>query len=367
MAKRAIYQRESLSYIKDKRRYARRLGKTLKDDGRLLSKRFLLSRDEATARFQAARLEALWLWVIDRYEAEQARRRRRESEALLTGDQDYDAWEGFPAEPAWNASYDHLTPHVEEVVEAIRTETTDIPYIAPPIYLGPDQLVPASDSDWARHVHDLNDAFGAFGVRFIAQNANAVERGRDNFARVAERRAAEATRAARISQTPVREGPSMSTHEAVNRYIKMIEDEPGTQHNTREVDRAERVRESIADMPLVDFNYDAVQAVGAYWRKRPASRAHATKGKPMAITSVANYLKTARRMLDWWDASDAIPWDAPKRWQKAMKFSASAIMTEEERLNRDLDNRRTSHALQSGDRLGAGVAADADQLGLRPI
>lgn len=336
MAKRTTYQKDDLSYLKDKRRFARRLGKVLRPNGNTVSKRFLLSREEATARFQAARLEALWLWAIERHEENLKSKRRVQSDAFMQGNTAPVAWFDLPDEPVWNLPCGGHEMRAEEVANAIASGQTELAFELPALVLNDSEAITHTDMDWARALHDLNQTYNVFGVHFVAVDPGRVVRGQTHFAQTAERRAEQAARAASIAEVSVKQGPSMTAHEAADRYVAMIDEEPDTEHNRREASRIERIKEAIPNVPLRDFDYDAIQRLGAHWRNRPPSRAYAAKGKPMAIATVKHFMKTSRRMIDWWDASDSIPWDAPKRWQRAVKLNTKAIMTEEERLNLDL-------------------------------
>lgn len=77
----------------------------------------------------------------------------------------------------------------------------------------------------------------------------------------------------------------------------------------------ERIKQHQPDMPLGDFDNDAIERMIDHWRLRPTSKAAATAGKPVAVRTVVNVVKRIRVFLRWLKKSKEFDWKLPDDYE----------------------------------------------------
>lgn len=284
--------------------FTRDLGWKIKADGKRIQPRFLLGRDQRMAELANLKLEALWDKIVAETEQRNAAK-----------------WFGHePEQPLW-------TDVTLRIADAIRKGKPTV-VIPPP---RPDDIGgPTDDNSYATWLHHLQSEYGNL-IALVPEDEGAMRRGQEQHQHVAEHRARQARRNAAIAKVPI---PDTGTHQtlyaAIEAYAQYaVQARTGGANEPKD---ARSCRDGLPDMTLDQFNYDAIQRLGDYWRSRPPSRRHGAKGAPIAINTVNNRLKTSRRFIRWLHRSDNWQWRAPDDWQHALRFSMERLLSEDERL-----------------------------------
>jgi hypothetical protein len=287
--------------------YRRVLGKAMNNAGKIAPKRFLLGRDKRKAEAANAKLELLWSIVEDHHQA-----RLRSAPPQPPHAIDHDAG------PVWSG--------LElDIAEAIRTGKQAIT-------VGIDDEVTHTPAGYASRLHWLNETYGHL-VRFVPALPEEYAEGQEVHRSVSAHKVRQATHNAAIAQAPIPTPAGTQTlYEAIDAYADHGERQAGTDRMKRKVRQdALRIKRATPDMPLETFNYDAVERIGDYWRGRPISRRKGKGSGPIAITTVVNQCKVAKRFIRWLDRSDAWKWERPRDFETALAVNEKRLRTEEER------------------------------------
>lgn len=284
--------------------YTRDLGWKVSDDGKRRQPRFLLGHDERTAKLANARLELLWDIIV-----RQTEQRNASMPVSMP-----------PEEPAWNE-------HTLAIADAVRKGKDAIEVPCPEI-AGTDMVTDAKS--YVFRVAQLQDDFGSV-INFIPQDRDTAREGRDAYGEVARHRARQARERAQLARIPIPDtGVDQHLHQAIEAYAACAE--RSQTGGANEPQDARSLVRAVPDRALSEFGYDAIEAIGTYWMSRPPSQAPGANGKPIAVNTVNNRLKTTRRFIRWLHRSDAWNWRAPDEWEEAVRFNLRRVQTEEELL-----------------------------------
>jgi hypothetical protein len=107
-------------------------------------------------------------------------------------------------------------------------------------------------------------------------------------------------------------------HQALDAYVDWIKEEYRqgdsetiSEYGHTKLGQFKTIKERHDDIELAKVNLDHIEAMYRYWRRRPASKAHATKGKPMSLDSVRHYLGELERFFKWLHRSQNFAWRKP--------------------------------------------------------
>ncbi|HAI13571.1 MAG TPA: hypothetical protein DCM28_17830, partial [Phycisphaerales bacterium] len=191
---------------------------------------------------------------------------------------------------------------------------------------------PHDDDSYATWIHSLRQTYGAV-IEFIPEDIEAMKRGQENHRHFAEHRARQARNNAAIAQTPIPDtGVDQSLYQAIEAYAEYAKQQGKGGANEPKDTRS--LKAAINDMTLEQFGYDAILQIGDYWRSRPASNNKGSGGKPIAVNTVNNRLKTTRRFIRWVHRSNAWHWRAPEDWQEALRFNEKQLLSKDEILQK---------------------------------
>src|SRR5690606_18473960 len=118
------------------------------------------------------------------------------------------------------------------------------------------------------------------------------------------RQAAESERLSTPVSVPT--GPGL--HEALEAYARYARAKTTKEWGVREGEAAVRLKRSHPDVPLAAFGMSQIEKMAAYWRARPNAR---KTDRPIALGTVTNHLKTAKRFIGWLDRSGEYEWSKP--------------------------------------------------------
>ncbi len=308
--------------------YQRTLGTFVNTVGRLAPKRFLLGKDQYKAQIANLKLEQLWTMVIDPAGREGFHLKPIDP---ATGP----IWEGWPL----------------KIAEAIRQHRATMPLLVPQdVPPGPamdNQYRTVTDftpedmarldreaqehPDYPTALNKLNALCKGL-MEFTAADPAALDRDRQRHAAYADLYAGWAREDAQAASTqpltPV--GAGQTLYQAIDAYVAYCE--ATGSGGQKEPEDALAIKNATPDIMLEQFNYDAVQRVGDYWRSRPAARRHGANGKKIAVRTVINRLKATRRFIKWLHRTDAWKWKKPDEFEEALKASEKKLRTEDETL-----------------------------------
>jgi len=146
-----------------------------------------------------------------------------------------------------------------------------------------------------------------------------------------------------FSESPERADDGRTLHQALDAYTDWIRDEyyqpesnTVTEYGHTKLGQFKTIKERHEDIALSDVNLDRIEAMFRYWRRRPESRAHATKGKPMSVDSVRHYLGELERFFKWLHRSDKFVWQKPEGFHdldKTVRVDTTDIKTSIRQVN----------------------------------
>ncbi|MEX2215270.1 MAG: helix-turn-helix domain-containing protein [Phycisphaeraceae bacterium] len=323
------YRKQTLSQYNG--RYARTIGKVL-SGGEPASKRFLLGTDKAAAEMANKRLEMLWSEVESDF-----RRRRQRAKLLqplgelvkgieiepLTGKLVDRPVNVLTVEPVWEL-------HTLAIAEAVRKgEHEVLVQPAPPL---PSNIIQPDKNEYIHRIMDLRERYSviAFSPSDPTLYGRQLEAIRTTVEHEISRAETSAHRAQALTKSPMRTRAGKSIYEAIDAYAAHAEQSKAG--GTNEPTDAVSLKASITNLPLSSFDYDAIQMMGDYWRSRPATKRYGGKGAPIAVNTVRNRLKTARRFVRWLNRASKWDWRCPPEWEEALKMDEQRMLTETEKL-----------------------------------
>jgi hypothetical protein len=88
-----------------------------------------------------------------------------------------------------------------------------------------------------------------------------------------------------------------------------------------------RLKAAHADIALSQFGISTMEAIAAYWAGRPLSK---KSGRPIALSTVTNQLKTTRRFVRWLHRTDAFDWSRPIDADEALQVRVANLRNRNE-------------------------------------
>ena len=126
-------------------------------------------------------------------------------------------------------------------------------------------------------------------------------------------------------------------HDALDAYVDWIKEEYRhgdsetiSEYGHTKLGQFKTIKDRHEDIKLSEVNLDHIETMFRYWRRRPASRAHATKGKPMSLDSVRHYLGELERFFKWLNRSQNFTWCKPEGFEdldKTVRVDTSEVKT----------------------------------------
>lgn len=306
-----------------KGRYFRTLGKVVQG-GRLVPRKFLLGTQQAAAELASRRLEQLWAEIVRDHERAVAMEQQMIAvtgaqfggdQNRLTGEVQVEA-SGFLARgPVWTAE-------TLAIAEAIRHGRHEI--AVRPRADRPDAV------EYLQRVDTLRRTYSV--IAFVPVAVNAYTAGQEAVRQEAQEGVQEArsvaVEAARLTGGPMAAVVAGQTlFQALDAYRAFAPQHNRKEFGFREAAAAQRLKESHADIPLDQFGISSLERIAAYWKSRPKAK---KTGKPIALNTIRNHLKTARRFVRWLHRTDQFTWTKPVDAEDALKVDVERLRTDDE-------------------------------------
>jgi hypothetical protein len=295
-------------------RYHRTLGKVLNERGEVGPKKFLLGTDRRQAEEANCRLERLWGEVVAEHGATV---RWMNDIGGLLGDSDMISGRVDPQSrrrldlgPIWRA--ESLI-----IAEALRRGQHQI--VVPP---GQDEARPSA------YVERLNYLRRTFGViTFIPESWELYSAGQQAISEEARDLVEQAEEISAQVQIPLPVSTGQTLYQALDAYGAYAVQKNSKETGQREAASARRLKDSHRDLPLDLFGISAMETLAAYWAARPPAK---RTGRPIALDTITNQLKTARRFIHWLHRTDAFKWMKPIDAEEALRVQVKRLRTDSE-------------------------------------
>ncbi len=314
--------------------YARQLGWKLNARGKRVQHKFRLGSDKSAAELREALLRRVWETV--------------EKHAGVD-------------DPVWSNAALEIANQVAKGTGMIRV-SSDGPSEAPHIYRRRLQvlqdrysflrLAPADERLFKQGLNDHE--FACEGV-VLDGFSEALQRRRESYEAtnrldhplvptpdisVVARSMSTATD---VSTTNRAKDDGKTLHEALDAYVDWIREEYRqgdsetiSEYGHTKLGQFKTIKDRHEDIKLSEVNLDHIETMFRYWRRRPASRAHATKGKPMSLDSVRHYLGELERFFKWLNRSQNFTWRKPEGFEdldKTVRVDTSEVKTSIRQVN----------------------------------
>lgn len=132
-------------------------------------------------------------------------------------------------------------------------------------------------------------------------------------------------------------------HQAFDAYIEWIKEEyyqPDSEalsdYGHTRLGHFKTLKERHDECPLTEVNFDKVEAMYRYWRRRPVSNAHARKGKPISRNTARHMLGALGQFFKWLNRSQNFIWRKPDGFEdldKTIHVPASELKGEIRQVN----------------------------------
>lgn len=235
--------------------------------------RFYLGRERAQALIRSLQLEQIWEALVKRWDRDRIGERPLwDAETLAIGQ-------------AVARGENHVVVNHRAGVEGL----------------------PIPDATVAAWLGQLRKDFP--GVRIDLEDGEVQERGQERLERAADQHA-ESERW--IRQT----GGSQTLHQALdafNEWIKQTCLTPGldkrvSPYGVSKQVQVKQIKEHAQDVPLAQFDLNAIERLLNYWRNRPIGK---RSKKPMSPAHVRDIIKRIREFLRWLHRNSAFEWRKP--------------------------------------------------------
>jgi len=276
--------------------YVRTLGKAPTRSGQLRPKKFTLGRDPQRAELANLRLQQLWN-DIERYQRG----------TLLGG------------EPAWT----DLTLTFADAIRKGQRIQLPVRLLA----AGDTRTGPAEGLYWVRQAYpsivdllDVPDTPSLTEARTAAaEQAEAMSEAAKTFAEIAE-------------QPQAAVGTAVTVHEAIDAcadHVRQTRINGGSvsEWGRKHAESIERLKRSMADVPLDELDFDAIEQAKQYWAARPKSR---KTNRPIAIETVRGQMKALRRLVQFLHRSSRYDWVQPPAVEEALRLNYQNLQTRDE-------------------------------------
>lgn len=299
-------------------RFYRNLGKALHIGGKVIQKKFLLGTDQAAAEIANRLLEKLWNCVVAEHRGAAefiAQKRGRLGDVnLISGVVDYQRLRRVDHGPIWRE--ESLA-----IAEAIRKARHEVP-----VEIGDDAGQPQK---YVERIANLRQLYPV--ISFVPASLQLYSAGQQAMAGEAQEIADESQQRIQtlsaLASAPLPVAAGQSLYQALDAYAKFA-----TQKNTKGFGQhdsacALRLKDSHSDIPLSQFGISAMESIAAYWAARPLAK---KTGRPVALATVTNHLKTARRFIKWLHRSDAFQWTKPFDAEDALRVRIAGLRSHSE-------------------------------------
>jgi site-specific recombinase XerD len=132
----------------------------------------------------------------------------------------------------------------------------------------------------------------------------------------------EVQRLSSLAQTPLPVLTGATLYQALEAYAKFALQKNSKAHGEHESACARRLMNSHPDISLSQFGISALEAIAAYWASRPLGK---VTGRPVALSTVTNHLKTTRRFIKWLHRTDAFKWTKPIDAEDALRVRVAGL------------------------------------------
>jgi integrase len=297
-----------------KGRYHRTIGKVLGDDGQLVPKKFLLGTDRVAAEVANGLLEQLWAKVVAEHAASERFIREMGDQLveanLVTGEIDYRRKRRLPPCAVWRA--DSLA-----IAEAIRKGERQVVVRACPETESPEKFI--------ERITGLRSIYSV--IAFVPDDAETYAAGQRAMVSQAASLVQEATELAAAAQTPLPTVTGQTLHQAMDAYAQYAAKRDARESSQVEAAAAKRLKQSHPDIPLSQFGNSSLERIATYWASRPNAK---KTGRPMALDSITDILKTARRFVRWLHRSEEFTWTKPVDAEDLLRVNVERLRTDAE-------------------------------------
>jgi integrase len=280
-------------------RYHRTLGKVVDPHDKLVAKKFLLGTDKPAAEVANRLLEQLWNSVVAEHAAAEHLVKKMKGRLgdvnRIAGDVDYQRLRRVDRGPVWRK--ESLA-----IAEAIRKGQREVV-----VEVGNDANEPCK---YIERIADLRREYNV--IAFVPGSAELYAAGQRDLAAEAEQIGAESTQKVQelssLAQAALPIVTGQTFYQALDAYAKYAVQKSTKAFGRHDAACALRLKDSHLDIPLSQFGISAMETIAAYWAGRPLAK---KTGKPVALDTVTNHLKTARRFIKWLHRTDAFAWTKP--------------------------------------------------------
>lgn len=261
-----------------------------KDDkrkpGEFKQHRFYLGKDGAEAVIRGLRLEQVWAAVQKRWQ----KHRRGER-------------------PIWDEITLQIGMSVAHGEQVCKLD------IIPDEVPSPDGVGEIDSSDAPALVLWLRELQDDFPMIRLALADDEMERDGSEYWE------AEATKLIEHGTKLLKRNTRQTLHQALDAFAEAQRarytghDQKLSQTGQVAVKDVQRIKEHAKDVPLGDFDGDAIDAIVDYWAKRPPVKTHARFGQPAAVKTVKNTLKRFRMFIRWLHKAKSFDWRKPDDYE----------------------------------------------------
>ncbi len=182
--------------------------------------------------------------------------------------------------------------------------------------------------NYAARIATLSERFPL--VNFFPARPELMAAGQANHQRDATEHAESAQAAAQIAGVTVPGSNGWTLHQAIELYAKDVAEHMNAKTALNEAATARRLKDASPDMPLDQFGYSALEAIKRYWARRPPAKRPGAKGRPIAVSTAVNTVKTLRRFVRWMHRHSDIPWRQPDDVQEALRLNVKRLKKPDE-------------------------------------
>jgi hypothetical protein len=132
---------------------------------------------------------------------------------------------------------------------------------------------------------------------------------------------------AAMANTPIPVGNGQRRYQAIDAYAAFAVQKSQKEFGEKEAESAKRLKASHSDIPLTEFGISAMEKIAAYWASRPLAK---KTGRPIALSTETNHLKTTRRLVRWLHRTDAFTWSRPIDAEEALRVRVAGLRNPKE-------------------------------------
>lgn len=295
-------------------RFHRTVGRFLNERGEVRPKKFLLGTDRRSAERANARLERLWDEVVVEHEASvrwmgDIGGNLVDSD-MVSGDADARRPRRLDVGPLWRAE----SLLIAEVVRRGEHQVV--------VPVGQDADHPTA---YVERFAYLRRTYGT--ITFVPASTELYAAGQHALGGEARNLVRQAQDLSELAQVPLPAATGQTLYQALDAYAAFAVQRNAGESGLIEGQCARRLKDAHPDVPLEQFGISAMGKLAAYWAARPVSRA---TGRPVALDTIANHLKVARRFVHWLHRTDAFKWSKPVDAEQALRVRVKRLRSDAE-------------------------------------